>query len=689
MQKRPANIDPAKRAKKQKVNNVRTARSTSVGNTKSAITNKLTNVGTNKLANVGTNKSGNVGTNKSVNIGTVKSANVGTNKSVNIGTVKSANVGTNKSVNIGTVKSANVGTNKSVNIGTVKSANVGTNKSVNIGTVKSANIGPNSSVIVDTIKSAKACKTNTRGKQHKSPVRQRKPGTVRKGKRVASSRNSKKTTTKTKSKRASRSLGKDRVKKGINGTTAFAPEEVNGEQRKHVEDDTALSEDNSEDNAPLIDTKSGPKLNGTVQENGEETDSDSIESTKSGEQLTHDNTVPSAGSDSDTQDMNHESNMHVPESIETGPHKIDEDSNSDTEAGNESRPGSERSCTPLSNYIANKSGKGCKITIKKTSNGFISGDEFGVGSRQHGLSGACSEKAKSRKSVAPESTAMTAIASGVVVDCKTDGSTVDHDVVSHTKSDTNTDVVSDSEVGGPSESTLSDVVAVCKTDKTVVGSASCCETDSSTEMYDLPSRCKTENDSDVHDVASRFEADAATVDDAMSDCETSGAGELTIAEPEHSEESELETNAGSPAKTDVSVVSTEEASSNVPELIFSCHSKHTDSNSLPTEEKDQSFAKPERKNQEIDTAEKSPSEFSRPSDDDTEVQNNNVTSPTAPDEPIRLVYDWFIFRWPMCGKVLHLFLEAGLWHNKNLFCIITLIHFNLCCYLSSFRQFYV
>ena len=634
MQKRPANTDPARRAKKQKVNNVRTAKSSSVGNTKSAITNKLTNVGTNKLANVGTNKSGNVGTNKSVNIGTVKSANVGTNKS--------------------------------------------------------ANIGPDSSVIVDTSKSAKACKTNTRGKQHKSPVRQRKPETGRTGKRVASPRNSKKTTTKTKPKLASRSLGKKRAKKGVNGTTAIAPEEVNGEQRECVEDDTGKSEDNSEDNAPLIDTKSGPKQNGTVEENGEVTDSDSIESTRSDKQLTHENTVPSAGSGWDAQGADHESNMHALESIETGPHNLDDESSSATEAGNESSSGSERSCTPLSNYIANKSGKGRKITIKKTSNGFISGDECRVGSWQQGQSGACSKNAKSRKSVVHESTAMTAIiASGVVVDCKTDGSTVDHDVVYHTKSDTNTDVVPYSEVGGPSESTLSDIVAVCKTDKTVVGSASCCATDSSTEMYDLPSRCKTENDSDVHDVASRFEADAAAVYDAMSDCETGGAGELTIAEPEHSEESEPETNAVTPAKTDVSVVSTEEASSNVPELIFSCHSKHTDSNSLPAEEKDHSFAKPEREHQEIDTADKSPSKLLAPSDDDTEVQNNNVTSPAAPDEPIRLVYDWFIFGWPIFGKVVHLFRESGLWHNQNLFCIITLVNFNLCCSPSRFRQFYV
>ena len=659
-QKRPANTDTTKRAKKQKVNNERTAKSTSVGNTKSAITNKLTNVGTNKLTNVDTNMSANVGTNKSVNVGTNKSANVGTNKLAR----------------------------------TKKSANVDTNNSAIVGTNKSANIGPNTSVTVDITKSAKTSKTNKRGKQHKSPVRQRRPETGRKGKRIASPRNSKKTTTKTKPKRASRSLGKKRAKKEVNGKSIFAFEEVKGEQRKHVEDDTGMSEDNSEDNAPLIDTKSGPKQNGTVEENGEVTDFDSITSIRRDEQLTHEKTVPSAGSDSDAQDADHESNMHALESIETGPHTLNGESSSVIEAGNESSSGSERSCTPLSNYIANKSAKGCKITIKKTSNGFISGDEGRVGSRQHWMSGACSEKAKSRKSVVPESTAMNAIASGVVVDCKTDGSTVDHDVVSHTKSDTNTDVVSDSEVGGPSESMLSGVVSVYKTDKTVgdsaVGdSASCCETDTSTEIYDVASRCKTDNGPDVRDVASRFEADAPAVNDAMSDCETCGPGELIIAEPEHNGGSVPETNAATPAKTDVSVVSTEEASSNVPRLILSCHSKHTDSNPLPTEKKYQSFAKHERENQEIDTAEKSPSELLGPSDDDTEVRNNNVTSPAAPDEPFRLVYDWFIFGWPTFGKVVHLFLEAGLWHNQNQFCIITLMNFSLCCTLSSFRQLYV
>ena len=614
------------------MNNVRTAKSTSVGMTKSVRNNKSANVNTNKLANVDTNKSANVGTNKLAR--TKNSANIDTNNSAIVGTKKSPNVGTNNS--------ANAGTNKSANVDTSKSANIGTNNSSIVGTIKSAN--------VETIKLTKASKTTQRGKQHKSPVRQRKPGTGRKGKRVASPRNSKKTTTKTKPKRASRSLGKECTNKGVNGTTAIAPEEVNGEQREHVEDDTSLSEVNSEDNAPLIDTtKSSTKLNGTVEENGEVTDSDSITSIRRDEQLVHENTVPSAGSDSDTQEADHESNMHAAESIETGPHKLDEESSSATEADNDSSSGSERSCTPLSNYIANKSRKGCKITIKKTSNGFISGDECRVGSRQHGQSGARSEKAKSRKSVEPESTAMTAIASGVVVDCKTDGSTVDHDVMSHTKSDTNTDVVSDREVGGLSESTLSGVVSVCKTDKTVVDSASCCKTDSSPEIYDIAPRCKI----DIDTVASRCEAEAAAVY-AMSDCETAGSGELIIAEPEHNGGSEPETTAAAPEKIDmcanVSVVSTEEASSNVPRLIFSRHSKHTDSNSLPTEEKDQSFAKPEHENQEIDTAEKSPSELLGPSDDDTEFQNNNVTSPAAPDEPIRSVYDWFIFGWPILAK---------------------------------------
>ena len=586
--------------------------------------------------------------------------------------------------NVRTAKSTRVSNTKSAI--TNKLTNVGTNKLTNVGTNKSANIGYNTSVIVDTIKSAKTSKSNKRGKQHKSPVRQRKPETAGKGKRVVSPRNSKKTTTKTKPKRASRSLGQKRVKKEVNGKSIFAFEEVNGEQRKHVKEDTGMSEDNSEDNAPLIDKKSIPNQYGTVAENGEETDSDSIESNRSDGEITDENTVPSAGSDSDTQDMNHESNMQALESIETGSHTLDEESSSDTESSS----GSERSCTPLTNYKANKSGKGCKITIKKTSNGFIFGDECGVDSRQHGQSGACCEKAKSRKSVVSESvvsesTAMTAIASGVVEDCTTDGSTVDHDVVSHTKSDTKTDVVSDSEVGGPSESTLSDVVSVCKTDKTVVGSASCCETDSPTEIYDIAPRCKMDSDT----LDSRCEADAPAVIDAMSDYETGGPGELTIAETGLHEGSVPETNAATPEKTDVSVVSTEEASSNIPSLIFSCHSKHTDSNSLLSEKNDQSFAMPERENHDIDTTEKAPSELIGPSDDDTEVENNNVTSPAAPDEPIRLVYDWFIFGWPIFGKVVHLFVEAGLWHNQNLFCIITLMNFNLCCSLSSFRQFYV
>ena len=604
-QKRPAKTALAKGAKKQNMNNARTAKSTR--------TNKSANVGTDHPANGDKNKS-------ATKVGISNLANVGTNKSTSVGITKSDT--TNKSANVGTVKLANIGTNKSAKVGTVKLAKVGTNKSAN----------------ADTIKSAKTSTTTKRGKQQKSPVRQRKLETGRKGKRVASPRNSKKTTTKTTHKRASRSLGKERIKKGVDGTTATAPEDINSELPENVEVDTDVSEDILEDTAPFADTE----RNGTVEENGEETDSDSITSIMRGEQLTHENNVPSASSDSDTQHADHESNMHAPESIETGPHTLDEESSSDTESSS----GSERSCTPLSIYIANKSDNGCKITIKKTSNGFISGDECRVGSRQQGQSGACSEKAKSRKTVVPESTAMNDI---VVIDCKTDGSTVDHDVVSHTKSDTNTDVVSDSEVGGPSESTLSDVVSVCKTDKTVVGSASCCETDSSTEIYDIAPRCKI----DIDTVASRCEAEAAAVY-AMSDCDIGGAGELTIAEQEHNGESEPETTAAAPEKIDmcanVSVVSTEEASSNVPRLIFSRHSKHTDSNSLLTEEKDQSCAKPERENQEIDTAEKSPSELLGPSDDDTEFQNNNVTSPAAPDEPIRSVYDWFIFGWPILAK---------------------------------------
>ena len=669
-QKRPGKTELAKRAKKQKVNNVRTAKSTSVGTTKSVRNKKSANVNTNKLANVDTNKLANVDTNKSANVGTNKLAR----------TKKFTNVDINNSAIVGTNKSPNVGTNNSAYVGTNKSSDVGTSKSANIGTIKSAN--------VETIKLMKASKTTQRGNKSRMP--QRKPGTGRKGKRVVSPRNSKKTTTKTKPKRASRSLGKERTKKGVNGTTVIAPEDINSEQREHVDDDEELSEDNSEDNLPLTHTKSSPKQNGTVAENGEVTHSDSITSTRCDEQLTHENTVSSAGSDSDAHDADHESNMHAPESIETGPHTLDEESSSAAESSS----GSERSCTPLSNYKANKSGKGCKITIKKTSNGLISASDRGVISRQQGRSGDCSGIAKSRKSVEPESTAMTAIASGVDVDCKTDGSTGDHDVVPYTKSDrgpTHTDDVSDSEVRGPSDCTASDIVSVCKTDKTVVEVASCCKTDSSTEIYDLPSRCKIDNDADVPALASCFEADAPAVDDAMSDCETGGSGEL--AEPRHNEESEKETNAAAQEKMNMcanaSVVSTEEASLKAPELIFSCHSKHTDSNSLLSKKNDQSFAMPERENHEIDTAVKAPSELIGPSDDDIEVQNNNVTSPTPPDEPIRLVYDWFIFGWPIFGKVVHLFLEAGLWHNQNLFCVITLMNLNLCCSLSSFRQFYV
>ena len=605
-QKRTTKTALAKGAKKQKLNNARTAKSTR--------TNKSANVGTDIPAygdNVGTNKFANVGRSNSANVGTINSTSVGITKSDT----------TNKSANVGTVKLANIGTNKS--------AKVGTNQSVKVVTNKSANVG--------TIKSAKTSTTTKRGKQQKSPVRQRKPETGRKGKRVASPRNSKKTTTKTTHKRASRSLGTERSKKGVNGTTAIAPEDINNEQREHVEVDTDVSEDIFEDTASFTDTK----RNGTVEENGEETDSDSITSKRKNEQLTHKNTVSSAGSDSDTQEMDHESNKHTVKTIGTGPHELDDDTGRATAAGNDSRSGSERSCTPLSNYISKDSGKGCKITIKKTSNGFISGDECGVISRQQGKSGDCSEIAITRKNVVSTSMAMTDIASGVVVDCKTDGSPVDHDDVSHKKSDTNTDVVSDSQVGGPIESTLSDVVSVCKTYKTVVDSASYCKTDSSTETYDVPSRCKTDYDPDVHDVALRFEADAPAVTNAMSDCETAGSGELIIAEPEHNGESEPETNTATPGNMemfpDVSVASTEEVSSKATALISSRLSNDADSVSLPAEETDQSFAKPERENQEIDTAENSPSELG-PSDDDTELTNNNVTSPAAPDEPIRLVY---------------------------------------------------
>ena len=601
--KRPAKTELDKRAKKQKVKKVRTAKTTR--------TNKSANVGTNESANVGTTKSVNVDNNNSVKFGTVKSSNVETDKSAKVGTIKSAKVVPNKSVNVSTVKSANVGTNKSADSGTVKSTNVGTNKSANVG----------------TIKSAKANKTTKRGKQQKSPLLQRKSGTVRKGKRGVSTRNAKNTTTNTKPKRASRSLRRERANKGVNGNSVTVPEDVKGEQREQVEGDTDLSEDNSEDTAPLADTKSSPKQNGTVEETGEETDTDSIKSTRTDEQLTHQKTMPSAGSDSDTQDVDHESNVNAPTSLETGPHQLDDDSNSATKADNKSSSGSERSCTPLRNYISNKSGKGCKITIKKTTNGFLSSEESGVISRQQWQSGDCSEKAKLLKSVVSKSTAWTAIATGVVTDCKTDGPTVDHVVVPHMKSDTDTDVVSDSEVVGPSGSTPS----MCKTDKT---------------LDDAASRCKIDNDTDVCDVSSRCEADAPPVDHAMSDCETVGSGELITGEPEHNEESKPRTNAATPTKTgicpDVSVFSTEEASSNAPALIFSRHSKDTDSDSLPAEQNDKSFAMPVRENQEIGTAEKSPSELIGPSGDDTEVRNNNVTSPAAHEEPIRLVYDWFI-----------------------------------------------
>ena len=127
--------------------------------------------------------------------------------------------------------------------------------------------------------------------------------TVRKGKRAVSPRNAKKTTTKTKPNRASRSLRKERNKKGVNGKSVTASEEVSGEEHKHVNDYTDLSEDNSEDTAPLANTKSSPTQNGTVEENGEETDRDSIESIRCDEQLTHEETVSFEGSDSDTQDV--------------------------------------------------------------------------------------------------------------------------------------------------------------------------------------------------------------------------------------------------------------------------------------------------------------------------------------------------------------------------------------------------
>ena len=441
--------------------------------------------------------------------------------------------------------------------------------------------------------------------------------------------NTKKTATKIQSKRATRSLWKnDRVKTGINGKSVIAPEEINGEQRKQVNDDTYLSEDNSEDTAPLGNTKSSPKQNGTGEENGDETDPDSIKSITCDEQLTQLKTVPFAGSDSDTQDVDHESNIHSAKSIGTGPQELDDDTGSAAEAVNESSSGSERSCTPLSNYIANGSGKGCKITIKKTSNGIITADECGMISQQHRQ-----PDANTWKSVLSESTAVTNIASGVVKYYKTDGPTVDDDVVSQTKSGTNTDVVT---------------VHVCKTGDAVVDSASCCKADSSTKICDVFSRCKTDNDTDVHDVVSRCEADVHAIDDAMSDDETGGSGELTIAEPEHNDERDQETDALAPEKmekcTDVSVVSPNEASSMAPGFIFSRHSKYADSDPLPADENDQSFAMPVRENQEIDTAEKSPSELLGPSDDETEVRNNNVTSPAAPGEPIRLVYDQFLCR---------------------------------------------
>ena len=584
----------------------------------------------------------------STSVGITKSAR--TKKSANIDTNKSAIVETNKSAINDTEHSVNIVTVKAANVGTKKSANVVTNKSANVGTIKSATVG--------TIKGTKASKTTRRGKNTKSTERRRKLGKVRKGKRVVSLRNAKKTTTKTKTKRASRSLGNERNKKGVNGTTVIAPGEVKGEHRKHVEDDTDLIEDNAEDTAPLADTESSPKQNDTDEENGKETDSDSIRSRKD-EQLTHDKTVAFAGSDSDTQDADHESNMHIAKIIGTVRHELDNDTGSATGAGNGSSYGSDRSCTPLSNYIANDPGKGCKITIKKTSNGFISGNQCGVPSRQHGQSGDCLKTAKSRKSFASESVAKSVIACEVVADCKTDGPTVDHDTVSQIKSDANTDIVPENKVGGTDEYAVSNIVSVCKTDETVVDGPSC-----SQEIFDVKSRCKS--DTDVHDVASRIETDAPPVDDATSDCETGASEELTIAEPEHDEEGDPETNAVAPEKmdicADVSVVSTEGASSNAPGLMFNRHIKDTDPVSLLADENDQSFAKPERENQEIETAEKSPSELLGPSDDDTEVRNNNVTSPAAPGEPIRLVYDRFLCRCAttLSKKIVHLFREAVL-----------------------------
>ena len=602
---------------------------------------------------------------KSTSVGITKSTR--TKKSANIDINKSAIAETNKSAINGTEHSVNIVTVKAANVGTKKSANVVTNKSAKVGTIKSATVGPT--------KGTKASKTTKRGKNTKSPERRRKLGTVRKGKRVVSLRNAKKTTIKTKTKRESRSLGNERNKKGVNGTTVIAPGEVKGEHRKHVEDDTDLSEDNAEDTAPLAETKSSPKQNGTVEENGQETDSDSIRSCKD-EQLTHDKTVAFAGSDSDTQDADHESNMHIAKIIGTVPRELDNDTGSATGAGNESSYGSDRSCTPLSNYIANDPRKGCKITIKKTSNGFISGNQCGVSSRQHGQSGDCLKKAKSRKSFVSESVAKTVIACEVVADYKTDGPTVNHDIVSQIKSDTNTEIAPENKVGGPDEFAVSNIVSVCKTDETVVDGPSCTQ-----EIFDVISRCKS--DTDVHDVASRFETDAPPVDDATSDCEIGASGELTIAEPEHDEERDPETNAVAPEKmdicADVSVVSTEGASSNAPGLIFNGHIKDTDPVSLLADENDQSFAKPERENQEIDTAEKSPSELLGPSDDDTEVRNNNVTSPTAPGEPIRLVYYGCLFRCPYATTISY---KSRLYINGNNFVYSKKYyhHFHCCLY---------
>ena len=271
---------------------------------------------------------------------------------------------------------------------------------------------------------------------------------------------------------------------------------------------------------------------------------------------------------------------------------------------------------PLSNYISNESGRGCKITIKKTSNGLIYGDQCGASSRQNGQSLDCLKKRKSWKSVDAESAANTIIFSGVLADCKTDCSTVDHNVISQNKNDMDTDAVSDNKSPGCRASTVSDVVSVCKTDKAVVDSASCCKANTSTEIYDVSPRCKIDSDSDVHDVPSRCEADAPPVDDAMVDCETSASGVLVIAEPEHNDAIEPETDTVSPKKmdlcADVSVVSAECATLNSSDLIFSRHSKDADTVSSAAGENDQSFGKPERENQEIDTADISPSELLDP-----------------------------------------------------------------------------